>query len=54
MHRYHIDRWLTHRQVVLFSLRKVQRDICEMALRDTRYDNISESVDKLRELLEEL
>ena len=54
MHRYHIDRWLTHRQVVLFSLRKVQRDICEMALRDTRYDNLSESVDKLRELLEEL
>lgn len=54
MHTYHIDRWLTHRQVVLFSLRKVQRDICEMALKDVRYNYVSESLDKLRGLLEEL
>jgi hypothetical protein len=54
MHAYHNDRWLRHRQVILFSLRKVQRDVCEMALKDVRYNYVSESLYKLRGLLEEL
>ena len=48
------SRWLQHKNTVLHSLTKVQRDVYEMGLKDRRYGKLTNRLIKLRELVEEL